>query len=378
MSRVFEALRNAEQNKPGPQALQKHENEPDGQARPPGEPAVEKSSEPPKEEQRAVASSVEELGALAVRLEASRGYLESLIADARRVRESLEKELRRTYQSIQDSNREALRAVAADVKAEFVEEIEAVSQGAADRVERRVAEKTGEALDSLARAADARLSSVTAEWLDRSRKNLSTLARASEIEASTRLQNAANSVVDSAVELLRKRMDESLNIFREALVSSGQRLITQSDKTIAEFTETARQALNADLEKAPQKGRGLVPEGLPKDLGGLEKGGLADTAMSGEVNQEAGGQVHKQVDPVILAITEWQDQARATLETNFQESVQTFLKHVSDLSAEIADQHRQTVRYLLNGLEVRMEQAAHASEGNDITDRIAKGEAKNQ
>jgi hypothetical protein len=338
----------------------------------------------------------EELSLLAIRLEASRDQLEALIADTRRVRKGWEEQIEKGEKRVQESSLEALRAAAATVKAELVKEMEFLSQAAVDQAQKRIAEQTTAALDSLgkkllsnlSKSAGAALERTVAEMSERFRNRLQALAGGFGEEASQQLKERTSGLMESAAELMEKQIADSLEMFSQDLLTTGQWVVGETAKQL-ENTKDAVQSLTreltATLESRRKESQELGQTGARELKAALQKGldAQRDAAL-GQLREEAKallgealGRVkagcgeahqacdamHKQVGQAAMTLQEWQDRARKNVEARFQDSLEAVVENASHLSRQVVEQHRQEMVRLTDELRARIQQVAELLAG---------------
>ena len=235
MSRVYEALRNAEREVHSEIAPASGESI--SEAAHPVELSAEvgRDSKGFEEARNAFVTLQEQFSIMAARFEASRGYLETLIADARRVRDSLEAELNRSRERTHGSDLEALRAAGKRIQAELGTELESLAQRVVERAEARLEEKTTEAFELLGQAVE------------------SNRVSASTSASGARRANALRQIQDGRSELTREMAAQvktnASEISREAC-EAVQKQVDQAAITIQEWQDRARRSLEADLKRA--------------------------------------------------------------------------------------------------------------------------------
>ncbi len=396
MSRVFEALRSAEQEAKARRAtLEEGKEQSNGNAAPPTELAISEHSA--KEGQPDPRQLQQQLGSLADRLEASRGRLEELIAQARQAQESAQGELERIQHKIQETGLEATCA-AAKMRAEVLKELESLSRGVVEQAQQRMEEKAAAAVDRLGQAAEPSLAAAAAnsvstavepvvqEMAERFRNDLRTILGGFEME----LQQKADRLMKSTSELIREQADSSLKRFGKRLVAEGEELgretagqladaesglervkaearaaieqsRCESGKMVQELREAAARDLKADLEKQ----RDAMARQLQKETGDLARAALDRLMASlGDASQVAREAVYKQVGQAAAVLKEWQDQARGSLEADIQKSLEAFGKQLAELSAGVLEQHRRKMGLWADDLQARMQQADQALKGS--------------
>lgn len=385
MSQVFEALRNAERQAKVEKLA--------GEARPsaPGTPGIGPAADsgtaaaPAAVPAKSGAEMKEEMSLLAVRLDAAREQLEALIADTRRVREGFDEQLERSQKKIQESNLEAMRAGAAAVKADLHKEIELLSWGAAERAERRITEQAASTIESLRQRLLAELSSSLAtalaqtvkEMSERFRKRLEGLGQGFEKEVFERLEKQAEGLVESGAETLAKQMDDSLDLFAERLGRASRELMAETvaplEKARAD-AEAAAWELGVRLEACRGESGKIVRElraTAARELEAQRGAALRQLEVEGRETvaraqagsadvEKACDALHRQVGLGALAIREWQDQARASLEAGFRHALETLAEQARDLSRAALLEHRRETRLLADQLRARIQGAAQA------------------
>jgi len=265
---------------------------------------------------------------MAAQFEDTRGYLETLIADARRVRDSLETEVKRSRQIIDDCDLEAFRAAGKRIHVELGKDLEGLAQRIFEQAEKRLEEETAAAFERLGQAAGG-----------------------FEEESSERLRQMAESVTEAAAEAMRKQAADALGMFSQGLVACGSRIVAETQGQV----ESSQGTLQGDL-------RGKTSE--------LAREAVAQIGVDvAKVSREA---LQKHVDQAATQLKEWQDQARGTLEADLKRSLEVFEKHVVDLSSALLAEHSRTMRVWVDDLHERMERATGALGGSSTDPGVVR------
>jgi pantothenate kinase type III len=396
MSRVYEALRSAEQEtKPRRAPLEEGEEESNRNAAPPTELAISEHSA--KEGQPDPRQLQQQLGSLADRLEASRGRLEELIAQARQAQESAQGELERIQHKIEETGLEATCA-AAKMRAEVLKELESLSRGAVEQAQQRIQEKAAAAVDRLGQAAESSLAAAVAnsvstavervvqEMAERFHNDLRAILGGFEME----LQQKADRLAQSTGELMRGQADSSLERFGKGLLKAGEELGRETARQIADaksgleriktearaaveqsrcesgkMVQELREAAARELKAGLEKQRDAMTRQLQKETGDLARAALDRLMASlGDASQVARESVYKQVGQAAAVLKEWQDQARGSLEADIRKSLEAFAKQMAELSAGLLEQHRRKMGLWEDDLQARMQQADQVLKGS--------------
>jgi hypothetical protein len=395
MSRVFEALRSAEREVHSETAPARDAS--NGQAAHPTDLGGEEGRDS-EEPRKAFTSLQEKSNIMAAQFEDSRGYLETLIADARRVRDSLEAEVKKSPQIIHDCDLEALRAAGKRIQVELGKDLESLAQRIFEQAEKRLEEETATAFERLGQAVESRLASASTsaygvlegrinELAGRLREELLRAPGGFEEESSEKLRRRAESVTKVAAEAMRKQAVDALEMFNQGLVACSSRIVAETQSQL----ESAKGTLQSNIQEAEktlehhhaestrllrelgEKNAEEIRAALGKELATQRADALHQiqdetSELAREVVAQIGADVakvscegceavQKHVDQAATMLKEWQDLARSTLEADLNRSLEAFEKHVADLSGALLAEHSRTMRLWVDDLHARMERA---------------------
>jgi hypothetical protein len=165
MSRIFDALREVEREaQAAKKALAKVREMPLDRVNSPAQTASEDATEKRLEKEKTLQALGSQLCSLEARLLASRAALETLLASAARLQESLRAELEKSQRKMEALRAEMLKASSDAVRAQLLSEMATFSDGLVDRARKRLEEKTALAIEELAKSAEAWLAALGSEF----------------------------------------------------------------------------------------------------------------------------------------------------------------------------------------------------------------------
>jgi len=341
MSRVYESLRQSEEEVRAKQkSLQGTADAGEGRAgflarledeKETGSPSGE---HPQEADQTSASELVQQVAALAARLDASRGELEALIATAQRVREGWEAEVRDSQQRMQESNLEALRAAAAKVKAEVLERAVSLSRCAVDQAMRRLEEKANSTLEEFTQTATSRLTAHTSECVAQSSRQIEALRTSETDRSEAEIKRVATQAAAEFDARLKAMAEEIAAGFQQEVRRSLEQftsdLLSRRDAAWLEKVEATEQSLEEGLRNSRQE----IQSELANACGKLQS--AFDERM-----EAASQALAARVETSIEALNQASDQALARLHAA-REKIEAEMKVV------VEKQARETVQELSN------------------------------
>ncbi len=341
-----------------------------------------------------VHSLEQHLNALVEFTRASRAELESLLSKFQEVHRDWQSQSDNIQRKIQEATRQALQSAFEELNQKVREEMESACSNFVVETRQRIQEEATTALETFNRDAGLR---GAKKAFQQDLQKLQDRVQEEVVKAGAKARQSWQEEVDKATETLEgriaRRADAAVDSIHLAADDSAGKLQLACQKIEADFTartEESQKQLAAmstsslagfqryteallegfqfevqkTLRESQEKAKKEFSERLQKETDDANQQAAAQIkSKSEQVAKEASDAVYKQVGVGAVVLKDWVDQASHRLETNSQNSLEAFQKHIEEISKTALEKHRMESELLVEDLHSRLQQAARVLQG---------------
>jgi hypothetical protein len=267
-------------------------------------------------------------------------------------------------QEIQRLSSQAVQSLLEAVHVKLHQELEAAAASFASDTRQHIQHVASAALEMFGKEVSAQQASLLDDALARSQATRQEIERSlkegveqyqkklAESSSSTlqEFQHKGKAFFDSSRTELQKTLDD---LKKKATDDVSEHLRMAASELANEMRRRADVGFEILNEQLGRSARALVEE-TQKHVAALSQSALAD------LSHKASDAVQQQVNLGISALNEVAAQARASLDTHFQQALETFQKQISELTKAALEKNSKTSEFLLHDLQSRLDQAARA------------------
>jgi DNA anti-recombination protein RmuC len=304
-------------------------------------------------------------------------HLEGLANFLRDSRAELNGLLAKT-QEIQRLSSQAVQSLFEAVHVKLHQELEVAAASFASDIRQRVHQLGSDAVDTFGKSVSAQKASLLDDAL--------ACAKATREELERRLKDGVEEHQKKLTECSSSALQEFQHKGRAFFDRSRmelQKTLDDLEKKVADNLSEHLRVVSSDLANEMRRradvGFEILNEQLTKSarthIEETQKhiGALSDSALA-DLSHKASEALQQHVDVGVSTLNEATAQARASLDTYFQQSIEEFQKQISKLSKAALEKNTKAYEFVLHDLQSRLDQAVRALLGG--TKSAAAGEER--
>jgi ribosomal protein S20 len=281
-------------------------------------------------------------------------------------------------QEIQRLSSQAVQSLFEEVHVKLHQELEAATASFASDICQRVHQLASDALDTFGKEVSAQKASLISDALACAHSTREEIQRGlkeglegyqkklTDFSSSTlqEFQHKGRAFFDSSRIELQKTLDD---LEKKVTDNLSEHLRMVSSEVVIEMRRRADVGFEILNEQFTKSARTCIEE-TEKHVGALSESALAD------LSHKASETLQQHVNVGVSALNEAAAQARVSLHTHIQQSIEEFQKQISKLSKTALENNSKAYQFVLHDLQRRLDQAAQALLGT--TESAAAGKER--
>ncbi|HEV2349740.1 MAG TPA: hypothetical protein VG028_07850 [Terriglobia bacterium] len=187
------------------------------------------------------------LGTLTDRMESTRAEAEGLLARLQELQQSLQAEVEKARQSIQEASGQAVQTTTQELGERLRKESDATAAHFVEETRKRLQDESAAAIGALTSDAHSRLPKITADFFAQSEPEIQARQRQAVEQAANLVNQAAQSTSASAMDRLQKQSEVLMKDFEAHLEKAVHHARTKSAKDISEHIHTTATGVSEEL-----------------------------------------------------------------------------------------------------------------------------------